>query len=92
MLGLVLAIAVVAFTYFSSEEQTVPVTGRTQLVAMSDEQQSKLGVVLGGAKRKASVDPEWASGLKRLYDQVVEEPLPDAFAKLLSQLDDSDKK
>jgi hypothetical protein len=33
--------------------------------------------------------PEWAKGLKRLYDQVVDEPLPDAFKDLLSRLDDS---
>lgn len=32
--------------------------------------------------------PEWAAGLRRLYDSVVEEPLPDGFAKLLDQLDD----
>ena len=35
--------------------------------------------------------PEWASGLKRLYDSVVDEPLPDAFADLLSRLDDTSK-
>ena len=33
--------------------------------------------------------PEWASGLKQLYDSVVDEPLPDAFKDLLSRLDDS---
>lgn len=33
--------------------------------------------------------PEWAAGLKRLYDSVVEEPLPDAFKDLLSRLDDN---
>jgi predicted Zn-dependent protease len=43
IMGVVLAIAVIAFTYFSSEEQEVPVTGRTQRVAMSDEQQEQLG-------------------------------------------------
>jgi hypothetical protein len=32
--------------------------------------------------------PEWASGLKQLYDSVIEEPLPDAFKDLLSKLDD----
>ena len=32
--------------------------------------------------------PEWASGLKHLYDSVVEEPIPDAFKDLLSRLDD----
>ncbi len=38
-----------------------------------------------GAKANA---PEWATGLRRLYDSVVEEPLPDSFARLLDQLDD----
>lgn len=32
--------------------------------------------------------PEWAAGLKRLYESVVEEPLPDTFKDLLSRLDD----
>lgn len=35
--------------------------------------------------------PEWASGLKRLYDQVVDEPIPDSFMDLLSKLDDAGK-
>jgi hypothetical protein len=30
--------------------------------------------------------PEWADGLKQLYDSVVEEDLPDAFKDLLEQL------
>ena len=34
--------------------------------------------------------PEWARGLKRLYNSVVEEPLPDSFADLIAKLDDSD--
>jgi hypothetical protein len=33
-------------------------------------------------------EPEWTSGLKQLYDSVVEEPLPDSFKDLLSRLDD----
>ncbi|HQS97314.1 MAG TPA: NepR family anti-sigma factor, partial [Novosphingobium sp.] len=32
--------------------------------------------------------PEWADGLKRLYDSVLDEPLPDSFAQLLEKLDD----
>jgi len=40
------------------------------------------------ADAKNPANPEWADGLKRLYDSVVEEPLPDAFADLLSKLDD----
>jgi len=35
-------------------------------------------------------DPEWAAGLKRLYDSVVDEPLPDSFKDLLSKLDSAD--
>ena len=34
--------------------------------------------------------PDWASGLRRLYDSVVEEPLPDSFSQLLSRLDSTD--
>tara|TARA_B100000678_G_C17766092_1_gene324869 strand:- start:172 stop:363 length:192 start_codon:yes stop_codon:yes gene_type:complete len=34
-----------------------------------------------------SQDPDWANGLRRLYDSVVEEPLPDSFQDLLDQLD-----
>lgn len=32
--------------------------------------------------------PDWAASLRRLYDSVVEEPLPDSFADLLDKLDD----
>ena len=32
--------------------------------------------------------PDWAAGLRRLYDSVVEEPLPDSFSDLLDKLDD----
>src|SRR3954465_1914228 len=34
----------------------------------------------------ATPQPEWASGLKRLYNSVVEEPLPDSFADLIAKL------
>ena len=34
--------------------------------------------------------PDWTQGLRRLYDSVVEEPLPDCFKDLLSRLDDSE--
>ena len=43
LIGAVLALAAIAFTYFSSEEQNVPITGREQRVAMSDAQQQQLG-------------------------------------------------
>jgi hypothetical protein len=34
--------------------------------------------------------PEWADGLKQLYDSVVEEDLPDTFKNLLARLDEID--
>jgi hypothetical protein len=39
----------------------------------------------GGSARQRS--PEWADGLKQLYDSVVEEALPDSFKDLLDRLD-----
>ena len=39
---------------------------------------------IGGRDRHA---PEWADGLKQLYDSVIEEDLPDTFKDLLSRLD-----
>ena len=35
-------------------------------------------------------DAEWTEGLKKLYDSVVDEPLPDTFQELLSKLDAED--
>jgi hypothetical protein len=35
--------------------------------------------------------PEWAKGLRRLYNSVVEEPLPDSFADLIAKLDSDDR-
>lgn len=40
-------------------------------------------------RRRQTPQPEWASGLKRLYNSVVEEPLPDSFADLIAKLDDT---
>ncbi|MCW2956481.1 MAG: Peptidase Ste24p precursor [Thermoleophilia bacterium] len=44
LLGLVLALVAIGYTYFSAEEQDVPITGRAQRVALSDEQQQQLGL------------------------------------------------
>jgi hypothetical protein len=39
-------------------------------------------------KRDKTADtPGWASGLRQIYDSVVDEPLPDSFKDLLSKLD-----
>jgi len=40
---------------------------------------------------KGGREPGWASGLKKLYDSVVDEPMPDSFKDLLSRLDDDRK-
>ena len=44
-----------------------------------------------GGDKKARDDktvPDWARGLRDLYDDVVEEPLPSSFYDLLARLDD----
>ena len=41
-------------------------------------------------KNAAKHDAEWTEGLKKLYDSVVDEPLPDTFRELLSKLDSED--
>lgn len=46
----------------------------------------------GKSETAAREEPEWAQGLKRLYDSVVDEPLPDTFTQLLSKLDETDRK
>lgn len=35
--------------------------------------------------------PGWAAGLRKLYDSVVQEPLPDSFEDLLKKLDEEDR-
>jgi len=38
-----------------------------------------------------SREPDWTHGLKRLYDSVLDEPVPDTFMDLLSKLDNNSK-
>jgi hypothetical protein len=35
-------------------------------------------------------EPGWAAGLRKLYNSVVDEPLPDSFDDILMKLDKSD--
>ena len=42
------------------------------------------------APRVGEGEPGWASGLRKLYNSVVDEPLPDSFRDLLKKLDGSD--
>ena len=52
----------------------------------------KTGAAAKGKRpAKARHEPDWTSSLKRLYDSVVEEPIPDSFKDLLNKLD-SDKR
>ena len=55
---------------------------------VSGDQSPEQAEESGGSKR-----PDWADGLRQLYDSVVDEPLPDAFKDLLEKLDEdgSDK-
>lgn len=41
----------------------------------------------GGSNAAQRRAPDWADGLKQLYDSVVEEDLPDNFRDLLDRLD-----
>ena len=41
------------------------------------------------AERKSRSKPVWAEGLRRMYDEVVDENLPDDFVDLLKKLDKS---
>ena len=45
-----------------------------------------------GSKKPApkAAEPGWANGLRKLYDSVVDEPLPDSFKDLLDKLDTPD--
>ena len=57
---------------------------------MSEDSNKMKTMSNGRQMRGRQKDPDWATGLRRLYDSVVEEPLPDSFAKLLDQLDSSE--
>ena len=39
--------------------------------------------------RRARSKPVWAEGLRRMYDEVVDEQLPDDFSDLLKKLDEA---
>ncbi|BAK65680.1 hypothetical protein SLG_10050 [Sphingobium sp. SYK-6] len=41
---------------------------------------------------KSGNKPVWADGLRRMYDEVVDEKLPDEFIDLLKRLDQSSER
>jgi hypothetical protein len=58
---------------------------------MSETKKNSPSPVTKSGEVKGPQPPDWTDGLKRLYDSVVEEPLPDSFKDLLSRLDDTGK-
>jgi hypothetical protein len=58
---------------------------------MAETQRGKARPKGGGARSGKRHGADWASGLKQLYDSVVEEPIPDAFKDLLAKLDSGKK-
>jgi Anti-sigma factor NepR len=59
-----------------------PVREGTNILHMRSQPPEKPRVIPG--KTGA---PDWADGLRQLYDAVVDEPLPDSFKDLLTKLD-----
>ena len=63
---------------------------------MTAERPAANGKVVGTASVAPAVkgkgDPAWANGLRDFYSSVVAEPLPDAFADLMRQLEEAEKK
>lgn len=66
-------------------------TGKFEQMSSSKDEGNPASGKQAGAAGKAK-DPEWASGLKKLYKSVVDEPLPDSFKDLLSKLDEEEGK
>ena len=60
-----------------------------------EKSRSKAGAVPSGGLGQApaaiqpgaATQPDWANGLRQLYESVVDEPIPDTFKDLLSKLD-----
>ncbi|MFN4038190.1 MAG: NepR family anti-sigma factor [Erythrobacter sp.] len=56
----------------------------------SDKFPHEAGSGMARRRSAAKATPEWADGLKQLYDAVVEEDLPDQFLDLLAKLDEQE--
>ncbi|MDZ4307618.1 NepR family anti-sigma factor [Allopontixanthobacter sp.] len=58
--------------------------------ATDSSENAKVNLQPAGSHKghRAERHPEWTNGLRRLYDSVVAEPLPDSFKELLSRLDE----
>lgn len=57
-------------------------------LSLTDRRKSDRSRKAGAASRaEHPAKPGWADGLRRLYDSVVDEDLPDSFEDLLKRLD-----
>lgn len=69
-------------------------TGERELVLNQPNGQGHLGkpkeVSPDAIPEGSEGEPGWAAGLRKLYNSVVDEPLPDSFKDLLKKLDDSE--
>lgn len=80
----------------TENEAGVAMAGRGYDLTMMVEKRDKKSVkpMTPGqqvSSRQRSQQPEWTNSLRRLYNSVVEEPLPDSFADLIAKLDADDK-
>lgn len=65
-------------------------SGKPRIAEVLTPSQNSAKAIEKGRAAKARPDadnPEWTNGLRRLYNSVVEEPLPANFADLLAKLD-----
>ena len=60
-----------------------------QRAIMSTESPSGASSPDQSEEGSATPRPDWADGLRQLYDAVVDEPLPDTLKDLLDRLDES---
>ena len=67
------------YSFYDKPEQQLTKRGDSHKPAAGDKSSQR-----DGSSRQ---QPAWAKGLQRLYDQVVEESLPDDLAQLLDKLD-----
>ncbi|MDY6984667.1 MAG: NepR family anti-sigma factor [Pseudomonadota bacterium] len=58
----------------------------------SSEDHGKHGPRSKDKSKQSARMPGWTAGLRQLYDEVVDEELPDSFHELLNKLDDSEER
>lgn len=73
-----------------AQMRSIQGTGRIEILdkRSAGEEPKKVNDMSGNPVHGKAGNPGWASGLRQLYDAVVDEPLPDSFKDLLSKLDD----